>query len=294
MMQDTIIVHELTHAIDDQHFDIEGNMENLLAANSDDAQLAFQSLVEGNAVRIQNEYTMNVMEIDSSFMDQYSQLSQNLAETILNYDPFLERIMMAPYLDGEVFVRHIIDFEGEEGLNDAFVNPPVSMEQVLHPERFTSHPDVPSAIDAPPDLSTVLPGWRHEATDTLGEMITGLVFEIPTNNRALGERVGLGWDYDVVTTWRSPNDDLAFAWVTVWDSSDDAKEFFDAYCDLLEVKYPPGEWQAHNSNYGLYTGLGLAAAIKMDGKVVVVVEGVPEAKADQCMSAAWPANVYYR
>jgi len=294
MMQDTIIVHELTHALDDQHFDIEGSMEELLAGNSDDAQLAYQSLLEGNAVRIQNEYTMDLMDIDNDAMEQLSSLNEMFAESVMDYNPFLERIMLAPYLSGEVFVRHIMAVEGENGINVAFGDPPQSMEQVLHPERYVSNRDYPSGLGAPTDLSSVLPDWTLEATDTLGELITGLVFELQTGDRAQAGRIGLGWDYDLVTSWRSPGNDLALAWVTVWDTNDDAVEFFDAYSDLLEIKYPTGQWDVLQSDYALYTGMGLAAVIETEGRIVVLVEGVPQDKADACLRAAWPLTVDYR
>ncbi|MCK4720315.1 hypothetical protein KAU08_06635, partial [bacterium] len=62
-MTNVVIVHELTHALDDQYYDLQGTMESLSDLNSDDAQLAYQSLIEGNASRIMNEYSADMMGV---------------------------------------------------------------------------------------------------------------------------------------------------------------------------------------------------------------------------------------
>jgi hypothetical protein len=292
-MTDTIIVHELTHALDDQHFDIRGKMDELLESDSDDSQLAYQSLLEGNATRTMNEYTYGRLGMDETMIDTYSELSVSLAEGMLEYSPFLERIMIVPYFQGEAFVNYILDTGGQEALDSAFLDPPVSMEQILHPERYSPSRDVPSSATKP-DLSEVLPDWHLEATDTLGELIIGVMFETKTGNKELGARVADGWDYDVVTTWRAPSGDLALAWVTVWDSDADAGQFFDAYLDYLDIMFPQGSWQSRESDYALYTGMGLAAAVERGDRLVVIVEGVPERLVDECLDAARPERVTYR
>jgi len=292
-MTDTIIVHELIHALDDQHFDIQGKMDELLESDSDDSQLAYQSLLEGNATRIMNEYAYSRLGMDETMIDTYSELSVSLAEGMLEYSPFLERIMIVPYFQGEAFVNYILDTGGQNALDRVFVDPPVSMEQILHPERYSPSRDVPSSATKP-DLSGALPDWRLEATDTLGELIIGLMFEMKTADKELAARVADGWDYDAVTTWRAPNGDLALAWVTVWDSEADAGEFFDAYLDYLDIIFPQGSWRARESDYALYTGMALAAAVEREDRLVVVVEGVPERLIDRCLDAARPDRVAYR
>ncbi len=292
-MIDTVIVHELTHALDDQHFNLEDRLADLIDGNSDDAQLAFMSLLEGNAVRIQNQYTIDYLGMSEMMLDMMAGLNETAADLFMNYDPFLERILLAPYMDGEIFVDYIVSNEGEDRLDRVFADPPVSMEQVLHPRLYLYERDDPSFTE-PADMSGVLGNWELETTDTLGELITGMVIEFNTGNVAVAERVALGWDYDVITTWRSPDNDLAFAWITIWDGEDDAGEFYDAYTDLLEVKYPPGDWETLTSDFAVYTGMGLAVGVEWDGRVVVVVEGVPETDLDACLDAVWPYNVNYR
>lgn len=292
-MSDTIIVHELTHALDDQYFDIEGTLEELMETDSDDAQLAYQSLLEGNATRVMNDFQYAQMGVDAQAAAGMAEMNLALAESLMDFSPFLERIMVTPYLQGEVFVRYILEREGQKGLDALFLDPPESMEQVLHPERFTPRRDDPSVV-SDPDLSRALPGWELEATDTLGELLITLMFELRTGRGAWAAGIADGWDGDRMNTWRGPSGDLAFAWVTVWDDAKEAKEFFDAYCDLLELMHPGGSWERRDANAALYTGLGLAAIMEREGRDVAIVVGVPEASADGCLQAALDSPVVYR
>jgi hypothetical protein len=211
----------------------------------------------------------------------------------MDFTPFLERIMVVPYLQGEVFVRYILEQEGQEGLDALFTDPPESMEQILHPERLTPYLDDPSII-SDPDLSSALPGWELEASDTLGELLISLMFELKTGRGEPAAGVADGWDGDRMNTWRSPSGDLAYAWVTVWDDEDEAKEFFDAYCSLLELMHPGGTWERREADEALYTGLGLAAILEWEAEEVVIVAGVPEDSADECLAAAWDSPIVYR
>ncbi|MCX6646100.1 MAG: hypothetical protein NTY09_07070 [bacterium] len=292
VMTNSIIVHELTHALDDQHYDLETNMEALQNGNSDDASLAYQSLVEGSATRTMNDYISEEIGLDAENLGEFNSSNMAMAEGLMNYSPFLERLMIVPYLQGEVFVRYILDTGGQDGLTQAFIYPPMSMEQVLHPEKYSPEMDVPSYAPEP-DLSHTLNNWSHEATDTLGELFISLMFELLNCDKAQAERIAAGWDYDVVTTWRSNNGDLALSWVSVWDTEEDAREFYDAYSDLIAFKYTAGKWDQQGPSSSVYTMFGYAAGLERSGKVVTIVEGVPENLVQDCLDAARPSNVVY-
>jgi hypothetical protein len=293
-MSDTLIIHELTHAIDDQHFDLEITMKALQAADSDDATLAYQSLVEGDATRIMNDYASQKLGLDSSLLAGMGDMSSQMALGMLDYNPFLERIMIEPYYKGEAFVRYVLDQGGQTALDRAFTDPPTSMEQVIHPERYLPARDYPSEI-ADPDLSAALPGWQMEGQDTLGEFITGVMFELGLNDTELGARVADGWDGDRITTWRAANNDLAGGWVIVWDNNDEAREFFENYLDLVDARYSHGgTWKNRGTQSALYTGAGRAVAIEVCENTVVIAEGVPENRVDAALEALWNTPIIYR
>jgi hypothetical protein len=146
-----------------------------------------------------------------------------------------------------------------------------------------------------PDLSAALPGWTKEGEDTLGELIIGLMFEMGLGDKDLASGIADGWDGDRLTTWKSPQNDLCMAWVSVWDSDSEAQEFFDNYLNLVEYKYKrQGTWKTRDGNSAVYAGLGLAMGIEISGNTVCIVEGVPESLCDTALRAAWNTPVEYK
>jgi len=102
---------------------------------------------------------------------------------------------------------------------------PVSTEQLLHPERyFTTRDDPTKVILPPPLLGTV------DYENNLGEFETRILLFEYLKDQASAVRGAAGWDGDRYMLIKTPRGD-AIAWVSVWDSSIDAAEFF----DLLDV-----------------------------------------------------------
>jgi hypothetical protein len=288
---DITAVHELTHAIDDQHYDIETHMERLENADSDDAALAYQCVCEGDANRIMIDYVGSI-GLDKSMLEGMTGSSIRAMEGMMGYDPFVERLSIAPYFLGETFVNYVYNNRGADGLVDIFTNPPSSMEQVIHPERYELVPDLPSTV-ANPDLSKALPGWKLDAKSTMGEFVISFMFETKLG-ATLAEQVADGWDGDRITTWRAPNGDVAGAWVTVWDDETQAREFYTNYLDLLEKRYNDlGIWQKRDADKAVYTGAGRAAAVEITGNTVCIAEGVPQDKVKACMSNLWKTKVNF-
>jgi len=290
-----IILHELVHALDDQNYDIESALDEIREDNSDDTQLAYQSLLEGSATLAMNRYqldALNEVGLDSEMLGANMSTDVSFAESLIDYEPFMERLMLVPYLKGTEFLQVAYNSGGTDGINEVFSDPPASMEQILHPEEYYMSRDIPSHAD-PVELAGVLQGWRSEADDNLGELITGMVFELNTGDQDLANRISAGWDYDTITTWRSPEGILAFSWITVWDTEKDATEFFDGYKQLLDVRYPGGTWHDSAANRAKYTGLGLASILERQGRVVAIIEGVPENKAEACLAKAWESHVQF-
>ena len=289
-LSDTIIVHELTHAIDDQHFDIQGKIEYLREMESDDAQLAYQSLLEGSATKVMNDFQVRSVGLDPSLIGELNKVEPAMLEGFMDFGPFLERVIITPYLYGDAFVRHVLAEEGKDGLNRAFKNPPESMEQILHPERYTQR-DHPSVVHEP-DMLRTLPDWSREAVDTLGELLISLIVEINLGDEELGKRVGNGWDGDRITSWRGPESELAICWVTVWDDENEAKEFYDAAVNILDLKYGgegEREWE-----FAIFKGRNSAGAVEIKGNTVIIVDGVPPSKVEECVDDAWDTPIMFR
>src|SRR5688572_13338187 len=103
------LVHELTHALQDQVFDL-----NLSRTESDGEAFALRALAEGDAMRIENEYYATLPEDEQRQIDEQSEADQSSSKA-LNSDsaPILLALFGAPYALGAPFVRLLSSINGE-------------------------------------------------------------------------------------------------------------------------------------------------------------------------------------
>jgi hypothetical protein len=125
---------------------------------------------------------------------------------------------------GTTFVDTLAREGGTAAIDRALTRPPVSTEQVIHPERFPA--DVPTPVDVP-DLSGALgAGWGDLDAMTVGELwlATMLDLRLPPITSA---NAAAGWDGGVYRAW-TDGEDVVVVLQTAWDAEADAEEFLDA------------------------------------------------------------------
>jgi hypothetical protein len=205
------VAHELTHALDDQHFDLDREQYD---EAQDEVSFGFSGLVEGSAVAVEEAYlaTFTPDETDAYFEEQ---LSYGIPEV-----PFvLLELIGAPYQYGPGLVTALRADGGREALDAAFDEPPRTSEQVMHPETYldgegrerVEHP----AADGPV-------AWEG----VLGELFVQLVLgeQVPDQADAAAE----GWGGDWATSWRE-GATSCFRAVFVGDTPADSDELHDAW-----------------------------------------------------------------
>ena len=155
----TVLVHELTHALDDQHFELD---RPELDEVDDESGLAFSGLVEGNAVRVETLYRRS---LDEAEQEQAAEEERDFAQGIdvSGVPPFVADLISFPYLAGPAFVDALVDSGGERRVDAAFSSPPTTSESVLDPEAFLAgevvvHVATPPA-DGPVIDQGVLGAW---------------------------------------------------------------------------------------------------------------------------------------
>lgn len=265
-----ILAHELTHALTDQHFHLlELPIED--SSNDDKAQAAL-SVVEGDATI--------AMILYGKDLGIGGLLATGLAGLLVDQDTFasspalIQSSLMLPYLAGENFLREIMrtgriengslvprqapgpltDRPDWEVVNYLYKNPPLSTEQVLHPEKYLGQRDDPVEvkIDSKKFLEAFGPDWELARENTLGEgMIQALLIDPLSPLEA--RDIAAGWDGDRYALFRSREGASALCWRTVWDTGEDAAQFRKAMEDLSRKKVfngvpvlLPGEKSAHN------------------------------------------------
>jgi hypothetical protein len=211
-----ILAHELTHAIDDQHFGL-GRLDSIAARCDDEAFTAGLGAIEGSA---QFFATLVIMRFPSDAAVGGGGDDGSLE----GVPPFISNLQLWPYGAGMTFIKDLDDRGGTALVDRALTTFPVSTEEIIHPERWPR--DTPQPVDVPdlgPDLGA---NWRDLDVMTVGEMWLQLMLELRLNADDAG-RAATGWDGGLYRAW-TDGSRTAVVLRTVWDSPEDAQEFADA------------------------------------------------------------------
>jgi hypothetical protein len=129
------IVHELTHALQDQHFDLERLYDQELDSG---AATAFRGLAEGDALRVEDGYLAD--ELTEAQRQEYDdEYAGQLADSELataDVPPFVSATFGAPYALGRPFTLMLTNRDGNDGVDRAFDEPPTTEEHLFDPTSF--------------------------------------------------------------------------------------------------------------------------------------------------------------
>ncbi|HVL03863.1 MAG TPA: hypothetical protein VM386_05440 [Acidimicrobiales bacterium] len=138
------LVHELTHVLQDQHFDLE-RLGRLPSVGQNDAFLA---VIEGDALRIEAGWAAELGRQDREAL--MSERTETAGGVELGEDVpgALLALYSSPYVLGEPFVSVVLDERAEEGINEAIRTPPRTEEQLLDPYVYLAG-DEPVRVERP-------------------------------------------------------------------------------------------------------------------------------------------------
>lgn len=282
--QKTTLVHELTHALQDQLYDLNA-MESGIE-NDDDLSLAFSALVEGDATllmfaEMQGEVDISEMDPDAmrrlfNIMNWLMPLSAG--ESYRKAPAIFRETLMFPYFQGMLFVMSQGTKKGWPGVAEFYKSPPLSTEQILHPQKYAPGKDydAPTKVTLPELGGLVGKKWYSLGGSCLGELQTRILLgKVPG-----GKDASLGWDgdhYEVFMRTQDAQDRFALAWVSIWDSAGDAQEFAKCYriyrgvgSEQRDSSGPTPTWL--HSGEGVF-GRGATCQVKVDGAQCFIVDG---------------------
>lgn len=229
LLQTPVAVHELTHALQDQYYDLE-KLIDMNLGNSDEL-LARSALVEGDATAVMHDYTRGLAGlpplkseavIDSLLMQNVLSLGFSTGDGIPDS---LKLYLLFPYTSGLRFAHTLLQKEGYTAIDDAFRTPPRSTEEVLHPEKYGKGDFV-----LPPPQEVVSSGCPKELpvlySDTLGEFAISILLSSATKRKADAAEAAKGWGGDIVVVRDKGEGARCLVWETRWDSEGDAEEFW--------------------------------------------------------------------
>jgi len=139
------VAHELTHVLQDQHFDLPKLQKRAADATTGDAS-ALQALVEGDAVRIEDDYLAHLSSAEKKEYDR-----ENAAEGVrvgketAKVPDVVELFMSAPYELGPATIQVLLASGGNSAIDAALTGPTPSTSLFVAPGDLTA----PRAVDPP-------------------------------------------------------------------------------------------------------------------------------------------------
>lgn len=239
ILQVPTAIHELTHALQDQHYNLDSFSDPKKFTL--DQVLARAALVEGDAMAVMVNFQRKELgqasiqkeaSVDSLVLQQSISLMLIPQFTAAPYS--IGYSMLFPYTSGLRFVHAVLKQGGWTAVDHAFRNPPESTEEVLHPEKFFAEGnDFREIKDQEAlDLSNTS-NAKIEFGTTLGEFTLSLMLgtHIPKDVAA---KAAAGWagDRALIINQGSKRGVLLY---TEWDSPEEAKEFYEAAQKFVNI-----------------------------------------------------------
>lgn len=299
MMLDTISAHELTHALQDAHFDLPKFMAPTL---DDDASLSRRFIVEGDATFAMIAYLaaeasggkglqpammgalkMQITGMANMSIEDYGGMMKQQAGAMAGMDPDLKKSMESmgelppviikpmidSYMKGAVVSMVAYEKGGWKAVDALYKNPPTSTEQVLHPaEKLVGKRENPTQVTLPP-----LPKGDELTKNTWGE----LQWSIYLDQWGVEQPdAAVGWGGDKYSVIKREDGNLIGFIATTWDTAKDAKEFHDAYVASLASRFKGADTSKPEA--GVARSDKGKVFVKLVGKNVFIVDGSDDPK----------------
>ncbi len=278
-MQPALIAHELTHALEDQYYDLDARLR--ASTKDEDLSFAVSAVHEGSATLVMTMYAAEQLNSGKMKQDDFSTFAQTEAgrgDKLAALPPVLYRQLIGTYVLGTNFITRGKGPYGDKfpaaDMKRLYKDGPTSSEQILHPERYWQWRDKPQAVDLGTAGKLLGEGWTRVANGTFGELTLAVLAGASTpNSFATAWAVGSsGWTNAAATGWGGDHWELwnrgeekAVLLGTVWDNAKEAQEFEAAL------------------------GAGPTFAFRRKGRALAIVAGIPAENADAILAAVLQA-----
>ena len=289
--QRMVMAHELTHALEDQHFHIEA--WSRAARPNEDAELARDAVLEGSAMAAMVDYLMagtgrslkDLPEFDPSML--LGELEST--PTLKSAPPFLKDALIFPYIGGLNFSAAVLKSSGWPALAGVFEKPPVSTQQILHPAAYKTG-KTPSTVSLPSFDKILGKDWAKLDENILGEFGWKEVLkQFLDDDRA--KSLAAAWDGDRYATYeQKETKKLLLVTRLHLDSEEHAARFFGQYSEALEKKHVQRSNLLRRPNFFQFDTPEGSAFLYCFGESCVTMEGATRKLFDSFTKALdWPS-----
>lgn len=230
------LAHELVHALQDQRWDLKSRSD--YKPGQGDKTLALAALAEGDATSAMFDFVMHDSKLEKNqqktALDIPEEMLREMMRTAINTGDItsvphiLRSTLVAPYVDGLVFVQALRRKGGWASVDKAWDRLPTTTEQILHVDKWEAG-EVGLAIP-PPSASALGEGWKKEDEDSFGELGFALTYEEWLEHPE-ARAAAAGWGGDRSAVYQK-GDEIAFAVHSRYDQL--------AFAERAMTKLTPG------------------------------------------------------
>jgi hypothetical protein len=302
--QRPVLAHELTHALQDQNFNlkiwespkaVQGSDKEQYSYDEDEASTARSAVAEGQGMVTLVDYMLRdsghtLADAPQVAEMMRAQMSSNKDFPLLEKAPLMIReSLVFPYGDGLAFESGLLQKGKDTAFSGAFRRPPQDTHEVLDLDAYLSPHPVQWVVL--PDLRKELgSGYEKYDVGSIGQLDTKIIVEQYADEDA-GKKMAIAWRGGAYYAAGNKDSKLtgtgkvALLYLSRWDSGDSADEFAKIYADYIPQRYPkavklssaPSGKLCSNSDcddsYFFQTDEGMVAIQRVDAAAVLVTEG---------------------
>ncbi len=276
-IQEAALLHELAHALADQHFQLDKFVKR---GKTDDSALARAAVMEGQATWIMYEWMANKagqsMLKNAALANMMSARSEsaNAQYPVLGGAPlYLRASLLFPYTEGLRFQQAVLEKLGPAGFSEVFKTPPQNSQQILHPDKYFASV---KAVEPPLPKVAKPDRYKELATATMGEFDFSVLLQQYAGQEE-ADSVAPHWRGGLVRLLEDKKDKhVVLLYASEWETPEAAQRMFEAYKKILA-----GKWKSLayvNESKDLLEGKGDDGSFRIwiDGSRVLGIEGMTD------------------
>jgi hypothetical protein len=271
-LDNMILAHEFTHALQDQNFDFGAKDEAL--KNNGDRALALHSVAEGDATIA--GYACMLGRMDSAILATLIGNLKSFSQTFTGAAAGVPRGVAEPlifqYTDGVRFVAEAYRRGGWKAVDRLYTDPPQSTQQIIDPSLYFDHPALPDTVTVA-GYQSHMTGWHRSDEDTLGELGLRIILENTRGTSSPDVALAARWAGDRIVMLRK-GETVSVIWLLAFREAESAARFAALYRKVLDHMH----------------GRPVAHRVELKGNALLVAIGEAAARFDALGPAVWKAS----
>jgi hypothetical protein len=259
-MEEVFLAHEITHALQDQHFDL----ERLDDFGSDyDGATAFLAMVEGDAVLTQELYAQTYFDSERQMeyvREAMAAIQDADANAALDALPrYVIESLSFPYSAGPMFMLQAYDGD-LNSLDEHLQNPPASTQQVMNPDAyFRGDIQNPVPLELPDMLDRLGDDWTLYDEGTLGVFNLTVMLE---ENGVPDPQARLEWWNGSVFAMYENGEEVVGILMSEWETEEAAADFEAMLVETMATYSEEGRVWMGDGRFHTITSEGTTVTLK--------------------------------